>query len=158
MLISKGIQLWRKIGTRLILPYFLTLFSDACLKSSRNDAGLDAIEEALDLAGKTGEQCWQSELYRLRGEHRLMQYSNGASTDGSILVDIEADYKLALTDANTRNAKSLELRSACSLAHFLRLQGRNGEAEDLLSSHCLQWDDDVVSADLNEAQSLLKSL
>ena len=142
----------------MILPYFLSLFSDACLKSSRNGAGLDAIEEALDLAGKMGEQCWQSELYRLRGEHRLMQYSNGVSTDDSILVDIEADYKLALTDANTRNAKSLELRSACFLAHFLRLQGRNGEAGDLLSSHCLQWDDDLVSVDLNEAQSLLKSL
>jgi hypothetical protein len=49
-------------------------------------------------------------------------------------------------------------RIAVGWSSFQSPHERYFDTHSLLSSHCLQWDDDVVSADLNEAQSLLKSL
>jgi predicted ATPase/class 3 adenylate cyclase len=154
----QGIQLWRKIGTRLILPYFLALLSDAYLESRNCEKGLAAIEEALDLSGDTGEKCWQSELFRLRGEHRLMQRGSNGSAEDSGMDLIEADFRTALSDAQQRHAKSLELRAACSLANFLHTQGRDAETLGLLRGQCGQWEDGLISADLRDAHKLLKSV
>ena len=133
---------------------FLRL-ADACLESGEHDKGLDAIQDALDTAEDTGELCWPSELYRLRGELTLGKATGGVPDISSLPEQAESDFRRALSDAGQRGAKSLELRAACSLAHLLRVLERSSDAESLLNNHYTQWDDDVTSADLSEAKNLL---
>jgi len=65
--LSAGVDIWRAIGARLWLPYFLGLLADACRLAGRFDDGLAAVAEAQAVAEATGERIDDARLLELRG-------------------------------------------------------------------------------------------
>lgn len=77
-LLQAGVVGWQKAGARLWLPIFRTLEAQACTKAGRADAALQAIEDALAIAEKTGE-CWaMAEVLRVKAQ----LFTSGRPGDG----------------------------------------------------------------------------
>ena len=75
---------------------------------------------------QTGEGLWEAELHRLKGE-LLLPLSVEKHAEA------EACFQQALDVAHRQEAKSLELRSAMSLARLWQQQGKQAEARALLA-------------------------
>ena len=69
------------------------------------DDGLASVGEALALADKTEERCWQAELNRIKGELLLTVSSNNHA-------ESESCFSQALDIARNQQANSWELRRA----------------------------------------------
>lgn len=65
--IRQAIELWRLGGARLLLPWLLTLYGDACLRAGRTEEAVAVLNEGLQLAASTGEIWCEPELVRLLG-------------------------------------------------------------------------------------------
>jgi len=126
--VAHGIAVWRSTGTQLILPYFLSLLADMQYASGERDAGLATVAEALGMAERTGEGWWQPELYRLRGELKLLGVARGGAA-----AEAEADFNRALDLARAMSATALEERAALSLQN-LRSRDTPGEAVGAVAS------------------------
>src|SRR5207247_1252748 len=90
----------------------------------RVEEGQAVLEEALAIAGRTGEGLYEAELHRLRGELLLCKPEAAERA--------EEEYHRALDVARRQGARSLELRAAMSLVRLDRRLGRAGEARSLL--------------------------
>ena len=120
--VSSGIALWRSTGTQLVLPYFLSLLADLQRARGEREAGLATIAEALSMAERTGESWWRPELYRLRGELKLLDAGQRC------FADAEADFHRALDLARAMHATALEQRAALSLQRSSAARGALGAA------------------------------
>jgi class 3 adenylate cyclase/predicted ATPase len=90
------------------------------------EAGLRLLAEAPVAMDNTGEDGDTVFLYRVKGELLLRQ----AAPDMS---QAEACFQQALIVARRQQAKSLELRTALSLARLWQQQGKRAEAYELLA-------------------------
>ena len=94
---------------------------------------------------------WEAELHRLKGESLLpLSVEKHA--------EAEACFRQALDVAHRQEAKSLELRSAMSLARLWQQQGRQAEARALLAPVYGWFTEGFDTADLQEAKALLDEL
>jgi len=107
--VASGIALWRSTGTHLILPYFLSLLADMQCARGERESGLATIEEALSMSERTGEGWWRPELYRLRGELKLL---DGGQRHP---IESEADFIRAVGLARAMRATALEERATSSI-------------------------------------------
>lgn len=100
---------------------------------------------------KTGDRWYEAELHRLKGEFLLQQ---------AIPDEVQAERCLqhACAIARHQQAKSLELRAAMGLSRLLQRQGKRTEARELLASIYDWFSEGFTTADLQEAQVLLKEL
>src|ERR1017187_875706 len=83
------------------------------------------MDEALALAGETGEHWFDAGLHRIRGEILLKQ--NPADP-----VPAEAAFLAAIAVAQQQKARSFELRAALSLAKLYRSTGCDANAHAAL--------------------------
>lgn len=67
-------------------------------------------------------------------------------------------FQQALAIARRQQAKSWELRAAISLARLWQQQGKNAEAYDLLAPVYAWFTEGFETADLQEANALLRTL
>jgi predicted ATPase len=88
-------------------------------------------------------------LYRLRGELLLSAHNEAA---------VEACFHQALDIARRRQARSLELRAAMSLARLWQRQGKRAKAHQLLAPIYGWFTEGFDTADLQEAKVLLDEL
>jgi predicted ATPase len=91
------------------------------------------------------------EMHRLEGELRRGLPSPDAK-------EIETCLRAAMTLANQRKEKSLELRAAVSLARFWRDQGKRDEARELLAPVYGWFTEGFDTLDLKQAKALLDEL
>ncbi len=112
--VAGGIALWRRTGTNLILPYFLSLLADLQCARGEREAGLATVAAALSMAERTGEGWWQPELYRCRGELKLLDPRKHGPAEA------EADFRRALHLARGMRAIALEQRATLSLQRLRR--------------------------------------
>lgn len=68
VLIAQGLEACRMTAAMLLQPDGLALLADAYGKQGEIAKGLAVMEEALALVRKTGEQWYEAELYRLKGQ------------------------------------------------------------------------------------------
>ena len=61
-------HLWQATGAGFLQPYGFALLSEAYWRTRQTDEGLAALSEAFALVETKGEQLWEAELYRLKGE------------------------------------------------------------------------------------------
>ncbi|NIA72173.1 AAA family ATPase [Pelagibius litoralis] len=115
----------RATGEVLEVCYFLGLLADLRGRAGAPEAGLDNIDEALDLVEQTGERWFEAELHRGRGE--LLLRSGGPEDPA-----IEACFEKALALAGRQQARLWELRAAISLGRLRLAQGRSAEARKTL--------------------------
>ena len=124
--VRQGLAAFRATGAELARPYYLALLAEAYAKVGQREDGLFLLAEALATVHKTGEGLWEAELHRLKGE-LLLPLSVEKHAEA------EACFQQALDVAHRQEAKSLELRSAMSLARLWQQQGKQAEARALLA-------------------------
>src|SRR5215831_14698750 len=106
------------------MPSNIALLAGACGIAGQVEEGLTLLEEALQIAERTGERWFAAELNRHKGQLLLRQGHSEAA---------EELYRKALSIAAEQEAKFWELRAAISLARLRRDQGRRAEARDVLA-------------------------
>jgi tetratricopeptide (TPR) repeat protein len=131
-------------------PSILLKLADVDDGAGDHEAAIRHIDEALDIARRTGEIWLQPELIRRRGELVL---SAGGSRE-----EAEQLYLHALDQARLREERLFELRAAVSLARLRRDCGRSVAARDLLVSVISLFTDGITTPDLAAASSLLAEL
>jgi predicted ATPase len=92
-----------------------------------------------------------TDRHRLKGELLLNQ-------DASNVVQAEKCFSTAIEISRNQKAKSLELRSATSLAALLAKQGKRDEARAMLAEIYGWFTEGFDTADLKNAKALLEEL
>jgi predicted ATPase len=149
--IKQGLTLCRATGAELQRPYYLALLAEAHGTMGQLEAGLTVLTEALTLTDTTGEHWYEPELYRLKGELLLQQSSDHQA-------EAESCFAQAIAIAQNQHAKSLELRTATSLARLWQSQNKHQEAYDLLAPIYGWFTEGFDTADLKDAKALLDEL
>jgi predicted ATPase len=137
-------------GSGLRWPYYLALLAQIYGSAGQPAAGLSVLDEALAASAAHGEQWWDAELHRLRGELLLAQGVSDAAA--------EAAFQQALVIAREQGARSLELRAATSLGRLWQQQGRADLARPLLSDIYAWFTEGFDTPDLQMALALLEAL
>jgi adenylate cyclase len=112
---------------------------------------LTRIDEALALAGETGEQWSDAILHRLRGE--ILLKGDPANT-----APAEDAFLTAIAIAHQQKARSFELRAALSLAKLYHSTNRPADAHALLASALKGFSPTPEFPEIAEAQTLLSAL
>ena len=149
LLLHSGSNAYRKAGVEVWTPHFFALLAGACEIAGKIDEALTLLDEALQIAERTGERWFAAELNRLKGQLLLRQGHAEAA---------EELYRKALTIAREQEAKLWELRAAVRLARLRRDQDRCAEARDLLTPVYGWFTEGFDTPDLKEAKALLDEL
>ncbi len=168
--ITRGVAFYRATGASSGMPRFLGWLAEAYGRAGRIDEGLALIAEAFALIERDGEQLWEGELYRRKGELTLqkafnVQGSKFQDPNAQLLapstqvnVEAEAYFLKAIAITQQQQAKLFELRATTSLARLWRQQGKIKEAHQMLAK-CYGWfTEGFGTADLREAKALLDEL
>jgi predicted ATPase len=129
---------------------YVALMVEAALANGMDQEASRALDEAFALAERTGERWWAAELHRLRGQC-LTKATDRTS-------EAETCYRNALRIARDQGARSLELRTATSLARLWRDQDKRQDARNLLAPVYDWFTEGFDTPDLKEAKSLLDEL
>jgi predicted ATPase/class 3 adenylate cyclase/DNA-binding response OmpR family regulator len=142
---------WKRGGAQLWLPSFLMMEAQAHAKAGDGDAALRSIEEALAIAGQTGERWALAEV--LRTKARLLQEVGRSEKD-----EIETILINSLEIARRQGARIWELRTACDLACIWQTQGHQRKGLELLESIYDHFTEGFDTVDLQEAAALIQRL
>jgi predicted ATPase len=164
--LHEGLAAHRATETTLGQPYFLALAAEAWAWVGQADAGLHALDEALAATHQTGEQLYEAELHRLKGELLLQSSVRSPTSNVETRVldtppgasEAETCFRQALDVARRQQAKSLELRVALLLCRLWQQQGKGTAAHDLLAPIYSWFTEGFDTADLQEAKALLEDL
>jgi predicted ATPase len=129
--------------------YFVALLAEACEIVGQIDEAATLLEDALQLAERTGERWFASELNRHKGQLLVRQEYSRAAEDL---------YRKALSIAEEQGAKLWELRAATSLARLRLDQGYHIDARDVLAPVYGWFTEGFDTPDLKEANALLDEL
>jgi predicted ATPase len=149
--ITQGLERYRATGAGFQLPHLLTALIEAYEKIEQPEEGLTTLAEAEALVEKTGERYYEAELQRLKGELLLAQSPDDPA-------EAEACLHNALEIARRQQAKSLELRTAMSLARLWQRQGKETDARKLLNDVFVWFTEGFDTADPRDARALLDEL
>jgi class 3 adenylate cyclase/predicted ATPase len=148
-LMRSGWTAFRATGTEGNMTGVIALLASACEIAGQYKEAIAYLDDALQIAERTGERWLAAELYRQRGQLLLRQGQSVAAEDL---------YLKALSIAEEQGAKLWELRAAVSLARQRRDQGRHAEARDLLAVKYGWFTEGFDTADLKEAKALIDEL
>jgi predicted ATPase len=166
--IRRGLDAHRATGTELLRPHFLGLLAEALHIAGQSKEALLVLDDALALADRNRERYYQAELYRLKGELLLMEKAGRqvlfktAAVGHDVIarrqpssIEAEECLHLSMKIAQQQKAKSLELRTATSLARYYQKQARPDEASVLLTGICSTFTEGLDTSDMREAKALL---
>jgi class 3 adenylate cyclase/predicted ATPase len=148
-LVRNGLSALRATGAQAGLPNFIAFLARACEVAGQVAEAVAQLDEALQIAARTGDGWCAAELNRHKGELLLRQGHTEAA---------EELYRRALSIAQEQEAKLWELRAAASLARLRRDQRRSAEALDLLAPVYGWFTEGFNTPDLKEAKALLDEL
>lgn len=152
-LIRKGIAAWRATGADLVVPHFQQILAAALLENGNHGEALTAVEQALALILATGDNSFEAECWRLKGDLIWRGPSGGAS-----LEEAESCLRKAVEISSQQKALSLELRAQVSLGRLLTERGKAESAQRSLAKTYVQFQEDFDSEDLRQARAALDSL
>jgi tetratricopeptide (TPR) repeat protein len=150
--LQEGIVRWQKSEAQIWLPMFRILEAETYVKAGREEAALQAIEQALAEAENIGERWATAEALRVQA--RILS----SAGNGKNFSEIEAILLNSLEIARRQQARCWQLRTSCDLARLWQRQGRNKKALRLLQSAYDQFTEGLDTADLRDAQALLRDL
>jgi predicted ATPase len=114
-MVREGIDVYRRSGQSLYLPWSLRLLAEVSAEEGLLDAAQAALTDAFEVVESTGQRFLEADLLRLSGELVL--------ADGGGRAEAESLFTQALAVSRRQGAVSLERRAAASLA---RLQAAGG--------------------------------
>jgi predicted ATPase len=141
---------WTDQGNKLFVPFFQGQLAEI---EAQGDAEgtLTRIEEALALAGETGEHWSDAFLHRLRGEILLKRDpANTAPAEDALLT--------AVALAQQQKARSFGLCAALLLAKLYHSTERPADAHAVLASALEGFSPTPEFPEIAEAQTLLSTL
>jgi predicted ATPase len=148
---QEGLAAASATGAQVFVPGLLALLAEGYQKAGQYDKGLSLITEALSTVERAGERWHETELHWLKGTLLLAGSSQNE-------VEAEARFRQAIAVAQGQGAKSMELRSATSLARLWSKQGKRTEACDLLAPLYGWFTEGYNTPDLMDAKALLDEL
>jgi predicted ATPase len=148
-LLRSGSAAYRAAGAEIWMPHYIALLAEACEIAGRIEEAVTLLDDALQIAERTGERWLKAELNRHKGQLLQRQGHSEAA---------EELYRKALSIAREQEAKLWELRAAMSLARLRRDQGRRAEARDLLAPVYGWFTEGFDTPDLKDAKVLLDML
>ena len=154
---QEGLAAQRATGAEAVHPYFLALQAETYGKMGQPEEGLAALAEASAMRQRTGEQWYEAELYRLKGELTLAQ-SSVQGLGSRVQKEAEECFWKAVEIARKQQAKSLELRATTSLARLWQQQGKQKDAHQMLTEIYGWFTEGFDTVDLKEAKALLDEL
>ena len=148
--IRQGLDAWEKTGAQLMRPHYLGLLAEALLAAGQIGAAAATIDDALAVAFRTGECCYEPELHRLKGE-----CTRAGDPDGIRDASAQGCFERALAIAAQQGAHAVELRAALSLARLHLARGRPHVACAIVRPIHDRFAAAVETRDLREARALL---
>jgi tetratricopeptide (TPR) repeat protein len=145
---KRDIEIAQKARHGLFFPIMYNTLAEACLAAGMVAEGLEAIAAALERM-EGGERVLEAESWRLKGELLRVEDKNEQA---------ERCFRNALTVAGDQSALSLELRAASSLGRLHRDTARAPDAAKLLQITLERFTEGFDTADLLEANLILKKL
>jgi predicted ATPase len=136
-------------GNKLFVPFFQGLVAE--IEADDAERASSRIDEALALAGETGEHRTDAFLHRIRGEILLKR-------DPANPAPAEEAFLAAIAIARQQKARSFELRAATNLARLRRDQGKRDAAREVLVPVYGGFTEGFDTPDLKEAKALLDEL
>ncbi len=134
------------IGAEIASSYFLGELAEIYREAGRVGKALNTVKKAIDHAQGHGELCYESALYRIRGELLALEGKGTAETDLSRAVEI----------AREQGAKLLELQGTIKLHALCRDKGRPEPSRTNLRTVYESFAQDALDLpDLKEARMLL---
>jgi len=149
--LRQGLRAYRATEAEIQRPHWLALLAEVHGTLGEPEAGLAVLAEALVHVEHTGERYYEAEIHRLKGVLLLQQNSNNQA-------EAEHCFHHALDIACSQQAKSLELRTATSLARLWQSQGKRQEAHALLAPVYGWFTEGFDTADLKDAKALIEEL
>jgi class 3 adenylate cyclase/predicted ATPase len=137
-------------GSNALAPFFLGLLAEIEAQADASSA-LARIDEALALAGETGEHWSDAFLHRLRGKILLKR-------DPVNVMPAEDAWLAAVAVAQQQKARSFELQAALDLARLYNSTGRAVDASSLLASALKGFSPTPEFPDIAEAKTLFSAL
>ena len=132
-------------------PWFCYLSAEAHLAAGRLDDALEVARSGIAYSARGGERFFEAENHRIQG---VILAKDG----GEDRQEIEAHYDRALQLARTQGAKSLELRSAVSIARFALDDGNRDAALASIRPVYDAFTEGFDTPDLQEARVLVEEL
>jgi class 3 adenylate cyclase/predicted ATPase len=170
----QGIATWRAAGaTQLGQPFII--LAEVYGKAGRPQEGLPLLAEALTEIHQSKEHVWEAELHRVKGQLMLQQaeargwrletgssfpQASSLKPQASNEAEQEAEecFQKAIEFAQSQSEKSFELRAVMNLSRLWLSQGKKAEAWQRLAEMYDWFTEGFETADLREAQGLLKEL
>ncbi|MCP4317989.1 MAG: AAA family ATPase [Hyphomicrobiales bacterium] len=149
-LMQKALAELARAGQDYARTLYVALLVEAALANGMDQEASRALDEAFALAERTGERWWAAELHRLRGQCLIK------ATDQTL--EAESCYRNALRIARDQGARSLELRTAISLARLWRDDNKRRNARNLLAPVYDWFTEGFDTPDLKDAKALLDEL
>ncbi len=144
--LTEGLAASRATGARMDDPHYLALLAESQLRAGAIDAGLSAVEEALELAGRERSLFYEPELHRIAGA-LLIQAGEP--------VAAEARLRQGLTRAREQGSAALELRVATDLARLTHDPAAAAEARAAVALAFNAFEEGNGTRDLREAAAVL---
>ena len=153
----QGIEAWRRAGADYAVPVYLALLGDALGRHGEREEAHAVLTEALHLTQSNGDQFWEPEIHRLRGEIILQDFEHGPATASrqALLDEGREALERALALTRSQGARQLELRAAIGLCRFARHWGRDEEARGQLAAIYGEFREGFNTRDLREARALV---
>jgi len=149
--IREGLAACGQTGSRMGETYYTALLAETLLAAGQIDDAIVAIRQAKDIVETTDERWIEAEIYRIEGDITLSDSPKRAD-------EAESSYAKALEIARSKQARSLELRAATSLARLWSNQGERNKAVDVLAPVYNWFTEGFDTADLKNAKALLDEL
>jgi predicted ATPase len=137
-------------GNKLFVPFYQGLVAEIEAQDDAEGA-LTRIDEALTLAGETGEHWSDAFLHRIRGEILLKR-------DPANTAPAEDAFLSAIAIAQQQKARSFELRATLSLARLYHSTDRPADAHAVLASALEGFSPTPEFPEIEQAQALLAAL
>jgi class 3 adenylate cyclase/tetratricopeptide (TPR) repeat protein len=147
----KSLADYRDQGNRVIVPGFLGALARLEAAAQNYQRALALIDEALVMSQEGGDQLYDSNLHRLRGNILLKR-------DPANPAQTEEAFKLALAIAKQQGARSFELLASFALAKLYQSTGRLVEAHTVLSPALEGFSPTPDMPVIAKAQTLLGTL
>lgn len=152
----QGIEAWRGAGADYAVPVYLAMLGDALGRHGEREQAREVLTEALHLTHTNGDQFWEPEIQRLRGEIILQDFEHASSNASRQTLEEAAEaIERALDLAHAQRARGLELRAATSWCRLERLRGHDEQARARLAEIYDSFGEGFQTRDLRDARAAL---
>jgi DNA-binding SARP family transcriptional activator len=144
--ITAGLAASRGTGARMDDPYYLALLAEAHLRAQEPEAGIAAVEAALELARRERSLFYEPEL------HRIDAALNAAAGREDVAA---AALRLGMARAREQGSASLELRIATDMARLPGAPATVADARAAVAAVYARFQEGLETRDLRDAAAVL---